>query len=183
MAFDSGPFGWQGSRPKSPRREGSRSVSKADLGAKQLCPNCQAKFYDLNRRPAHCPKCDTEFDPEEALRLRNRRGRPADVPEPEEAEDDTDDQVKDKKAAADDDEEEDDTPPTPEIDQEGHEKILTPDDDDDEDTSKDDAGMNDDDDDVLDDDDDDDSAAFIDDGDDDDDDFDGEIVKPSKDDD
>jgi uncharacterized protein (TIGR02300 family) len=47
-----------------------------ELGAKQICPNCQSKFYDLGKRPAHCPKCDTEFDPEEALRSRrtSRRG-------------------------------------------------------------------------------------------------------------
>ena len=44
------------------------------LGQKQLCPNCQSKFYDLGKRPAHCPKCDFEFDPEEALK--NRRARP-----------------------------------------------------------------------------------------------------------
>ena len=46
-----------------------------ELGAKQICPNCSSKFYDLTRRPAHCPKCDTEFDPEEALRSR-RASRP-----------------------------------------------------------------------------------------------------------
>ena len=44
------------------------------LGQKQLCPNCQSKFYDLAKRPAHCPKCEFEFDPEEALK--NRRARP-----------------------------------------------------------------------------------------------------------
>ena len=94
------------------------------LGAKQVCPNCQAKFYDLGRRPAHCPKCDTEFDPEEAIKLRSRRGRPGGY-----ASDDAEDQVVDKKAT-DEDEEEDDTVATPEIDQEGHEPILTPDDED-----------------------------------------------------
>ena len=52
-------------------------MANPELGQKQVCPNCQAKFYDLGRRPAHCPKCATDFDPEEALKLRNRRGRPA----------------------------------------------------------------------------------------------------------
>jgi uncharacterized protein (TIGR02300 family) len=47
-----------------------------ELGAKQICPNCSSKFYDLTRRPAHCPKCGTEFDPEEALRNRRVRARP-----------------------------------------------------------------------------------------------------------
>ena len=96
------------------------------LGAKQVCPNCQAKFYDLGRRPAHCPKCATDFDPEEALKLRNRRGRPAGYA----ADDSDEDQVKDKKVDGDEDEEEE-AVATPEIDQEGHEPILTPDDDDD----------------------------------------------------
>ena len=39
-------------------------MANPELGTKQICPNCQAKFYDLSKRPAHCPKCDTEFDPE-----------------------------------------------------------------------------------------------------------------------
>ena len=56
------------------------------LGTKQICPNDQTKFYDLNRRPAHCPKCETEFDPEEALKLRSRRTRPG-YPADDEAED------------------------------------------------------------------------------------------------
>ena len=101
-------------------------MAKPELGQKQVCPNCQAKFYDLGRRPAHCPKCGTDFDPEEALKLRNRRGRPAGYA----ADDSDEDQVKDKKVDGDEDEEEE-AVATPEIDQEGHEPILTPDDDDD----------------------------------------------------
>jgi len=152
-------------------------VANPELGAKQVCPNCQAKFYDLNRRPAHCPKCGTDFDPEEALKLRGRRVRPG-YPADDE---DTEDQVKDKAADSDEDEEEDVR--APEIDEEGHEPILTPDDDDDSSDNNDDAGMNSsdgDDDDVLDDDDDD-SVPFIED--DDDDSIDEDIAKPSRDDD
>lgn len=153
-------------------------MANPELGAKQVCPNCQAKFYDLNRRPAHCPKCSTDFDPEEALKLRSRRTRPG-YP----ADDEAEDQVVDKKAEGDD-EEEDETVRAPEIDEEGHEPILTPDDD--EDTPSDaseEPGMGStdgDDDDVLTDDDDD-SVPFIEDEDDDS--FDEEIAKPSKDDD
>ena len=153
-------------------------MANPELGAKQVCPNCQAKFYDLNRRPAHCPKCSTDFDPEEALKLRSRRSRPG-YP----ADDEAEDQVVDKKAEGDD-EEEDETVRAPEIDEEGHEPILTPDDD--EDTPSDaseEPGMGStdgDDDDVLTDDDDD-SVPFIEDEDDDS--FDEEIAKPSKDDD
>lgn len=50
-------------------------MANPELGAKQICPNCQAKFYDLGRRPAVCPKCATSFDPEEAVRNRRIRAR------------------------------------------------------------------------------------------------------------
>ena len=108
------------------------------LGAKQVCPNCQAKFYDLGRRPAHCPKCEHEFDPEEAIKLRSRRGRPGGY-----AADDAEDQVVEKKAPDD----EDDTVADP-----SEEAGM---------------GTTDGDDDVLADDDDDDSVPFIEDEDDD----------------
>lgn len=153
-------------------------MAKPELGQKQVCPNCQAKFYDLGRRPAHCPKCATDFDPEEALKLRNRRGRPAGYP----ADDEAEDQVKDKKAEGDEDEEEE-AVATPEIDQEGHEPILTPDDDDEtpvDPTEESGMGEATEDDDVLADDDDD-SVPFIEDEDDDA--FDGDIAKGGKDDD
>jgi uncharacterized protein (TIGR02300 family) len=50
-------------------------LANPELGAKQICPNCQSKFYDLGRRPAGCPKCGTQFDPEEALKSRRVRAR------------------------------------------------------------------------------------------------------------
>lgn len=50
-------------------------MANPELGSKQICPNCQAKFYDLMRRPARCPKCETEFDPEEVVRTRRTRTR------------------------------------------------------------------------------------------------------------
>ena len=50
-------------------------MANPELGSKQICPTCSSKFYDLNRRPAHCPKCGAEFDPEEALRSRRVRPR------------------------------------------------------------------------------------------------------------
>ena len=162
--------------PSSIQRSPS-PVADPKLGAKQVCPNCQAKFYDLGRRPAHCPKCDTEFDPEEAIKLRSRRGRPGGY-----AADDAEDQVVEKKATDDEDEEEEVA--TPEIDQEGHEPILTPDDEDDtvaDPSEESGMGTTDGDDDVLADDDDDDSVPFIEDEDDDA--FDGDIAKGGKDDD
>jgi uncharacterized protein (TIGR02300 family) len=50
-------------------------LANPELGAKQICPTCSSKFYDLGRRPAVCPKCGAEFDPEEALRNRRVRAR------------------------------------------------------------------------------------------------------------
>lgn len=154
-------------------------MAKPELGQKQVCPNCQAKFYDLGRRPAHCPKCGTDFDPEEALKLRNRRGRPGGYAPDEVADEDAEDQV-DVKAG--DDEEEEEAVATPEIDEEGHEPILTPDDDDESPVDPtEEPGMGeavDDDEDVLADDDDD-SVPFIEDEDDDA--FDEDIVKPGDD--
>ncbi|PHS38602.1 MAG: TIGR02300 family protein [Robiginitomaculum sp.] len=40
---------------------------KRDLGEKQLCPECEKKFYDLGNRPAVCPYCATSFDPAEIV--------------------------------------------------------------------------------------------------------------------
>ena len=51
------------------------NLANPELGAKQICPNCQSKFYDLGRRPAVCPKCGESFDPEEALKSRRVRAR------------------------------------------------------------------------------------------------------------
>ena len=62
-----------------------------ELGTKQICPTCQAKFYDLNKRPAHCPKCGSEFDPDEAVR--NRRVRARAISPETEADDERPDQV------------------------------------------------------------------------------------------
>ena len=38
------------------------TVTKAELGTKRLCPNCGARYYDLNHTPIVCPKCGTEFE-------------------------------------------------------------------------------------------------------------------------
>lgn len=34
-------------------------MAKPELGTKRLCTSCGAKFYDLNKDPIVCPKCDT----------------------------------------------------------------------------------------------------------------------------
>ena len=58
-------------------------MAAPELGQKQICPSCQAKFYDLGKRPATCPKCGASFDPEEAVKVRRIRTRVPDYEEEE----------------------------------------------------------------------------------------------------
>jgi uncharacterized protein (TIGR02300 family) len=48
-------------------------MAKPELGLKRVCVSCSAKFYDLTRAPAICPKCGTE-QPAEQPRLRRPGG-------------------------------------------------------------------------------------------------------------
>ncbi len=48
-------------------------MPKLDLGQKQMCPSCGAKFYDLGKRPAKCPKCGNAFDPDDELVVATRQ--------------------------------------------------------------------------------------------------------------
>ena len=85
-------------------------MANPELGAKQICPTCQTKFYDLGKRPAHCPKCGADFDPEEALRSRRTRTRGG---TPDYDREETEDKVKEADAEdtdTDELEEADDTP-------------------------------------------------------------------------
>jgi uncharacterized protein (TIGR02300 family) len=43
----------------------------SERGTKRICHSCSAKYYDLNRVPILCPKCQTEFDPAAGLKLRS----------------------------------------------------------------------------------------------------------------
>ncbi len=36
-------------------------MPKISWGRKIVCSNCETKFYDLNRKPAICPNCGTEY--------------------------------------------------------------------------------------------------------------------------
>ena len=97
-------------------------MANPELGAKQICPSCQSKFYDLGRRPALCPKCGESFDPEEALKSRRVRARA--VTPDYDAEDE-----KPAPAAKEEDGYEDEVDETPEIDA-AAEEVVEPDDDD-----------------------------------------------------
>jgi uncharacterized protein (TIGR02300 family) len=48
-------------------------MAKPELGTKRVCVSCGAKFYDLTKTPAVCPKCGTEQPPEQP-RVRRSSG-------------------------------------------------------------------------------------------------------------
>jgi uncharacterized protein (TIGR02300 family) len=52
---------------------GSKSLVKADLGLKRVCPSCGSRFYDLQKRPIECPKCSFSFEPEALYKQRRPR--------------------------------------------------------------------------------------------------------------
>ena len=51
-------------------------MAKPELGTKRVCVSCGARFYDLTRQPAVCPKCSTE-QPAEQPRMRRVGGNVA----------------------------------------------------------------------------------------------------------
>jgi len=53
-------------------------LSKPELGTKRDCPSCGAKFYDLNKSPAVCPKCKHEFVPDTGAKA--KRAKPVEKP-------------------------------------------------------------------------------------------------------
>lgn len=59
--------------------QGHPLVVKPELGIKRTCPNCTARFYDLMKSPAECPKCGHAFDPEVLLKPRRPRPEPVRV--------------------------------------------------------------------------------------------------------
>ncbi len=48
-------------------------MAKPELGTKRVCVSCGAKFYDLTKQPAVCPKCGTE-QPAEQPRMKRAGG-------------------------------------------------------------------------------------------------------------
>ncbi len=48
-------------------------MSKPEWGIKRVCPSCSIKYYDFNKSPIICPKCEFVFDPD--LLLKSRKGR------------------------------------------------------------------------------------------------------------
>jgi len=68
--FDSDAGTWQATPPRIFMR---LIVSKSDAGTKQTCPECAAKFYDLNKRPAVCPKCEHSYNPDAGTKTAKKR--------------------------------------------------------------------------------------------------------------
>ena len=48
-------------------------MAKAKLGTKRTCTSCGLRYYDLNKTPITCPRCNAEFDPESLLKTRKSR--------------------------------------------------------------------------------------------------------------
>jgi uncharacterized protein (TIGR02300 family) len=107
------------------------------LGTKRSCPACEAKFYDLNKLPAVCPKCGHSFDPSAVVaaaapRKIEPQTKPVEDEDEGELEDNEDELSLDAMAAdEDDDDEDEDLPDFGES--EDADTLLDDEDDDDED--------------------------------------------------
>jgi len=56
-------------------------MPKPELGEKHSCVSCGARFFDLGKSPATCPKCGTE-QPAEQPRLKRQAPLPDEVKKP-----------------------------------------------------------------------------------------------------
>ena len=59
-------------------------MANPEWGTKRICSSCGTKYYDLNRTPITCPKCETPYVSEPPPKPR-RSAAPAAVVEPPEA--------------------------------------------------------------------------------------------------
>ncbi len=55
-------------------------MPKAEWGVKRTCPNCEARFYDLQREPIVCPECGAAFAVDNQGKVSAPRERRAPVP-------------------------------------------------------------------------------------------------------
>ena len=77
---------------------------KAEWGLKRACLSCGAKFYDMQRDPIVCPKCETVFDPDAATKLKRSRQAPEEKAKPKATEaESSDDDTLDEDDDSDDD--------------------------------------------------------------------------------
>jgi uncharacterized protein (TIGR02300 family) len=45
-------------------------VAKPEWGRRRICQSCSTPFYDMQKATIACPKCGTEFNPEQILKAR-----------------------------------------------------------------------------------------------------------------
>lgn len=57
-------------------------MAKPELGTKRICVACAARFYDMTKTPAVCPKCHTE-QPADQPRPRRAGGNVAEMKRPQ----------------------------------------------------------------------------------------------------
>lgn len=67
-------------------------MAKPELGDKHTCVSCGARFFDLGKVPAICPKCGTE-QPLEQPKLKRSIPAPEDAKKPAKPVDTTEDDV------------------------------------------------------------------------------------------
>ena len=78
-------------------------MAKPELGQKRVCVACGARFYDLTKVPAICPKCSTE-QPLDQPRAPRRGGNVVEerkvkkAPAPEDADTDAEAETADEEA-------------------------------------------------------------------------------------
>lgn len=50
-------------------------MPKAEWGVKRTCPNCETRFYDLQREPILCPECGATFNMDDHGKVSGMRER------------------------------------------------------------------------------------------------------------
>jgi uncharacterized protein (TIGR02300 family) len=75
-------------------------MPKPEWGAKRTCPNCETRFYDLQREPILCPECGATFNMDNHGKVSGMRERRVPVA----VADDADPLVEDDEALVDDEE-------------------------------------------------------------------------------
>lgn len=64
-------------------------MAKPELGTKRTCTSCGARFYDLEKMPVVCPKCEASFVPDILLPSKETfasQAKPAEKPAEEKTE-------------------------------------------------------------------------------------------------
>ncbi len=73
LSFDRRGGSWQSVLGVGIVNKGRSAVANKKLGVKRECPNCSVKFYDLNKVPAVCPKCEHSFEAAKAAKPKKER--------------------------------------------------------------------------------------------------------------